>query len=338
MVDENLLLCFFDIQLSDMDIQSTEHPEEPDIIARVLSPLGSYPAKSIIMAESAFISDADICFTLVKYEKLEVRDENYSSEMEWAQLEEIRLFASLLLSMDREWGSLRIYPFYCYEGISISEKIDFEDQVLVKKIKKLLIDKIDAPDKQISGYPAPQRNPYRNGNGISLPLSNGGPKYDLRKVGIDYKLQSNVYYSVNKDDYLSIRGLSTLVKSVMLSTHYQFFEEATITLFIALDASFSMVLRELKRIGIKNPSSSDAMTYIHDAFHDIYRTDKYFEEYYEGRIKTVHPESRFGVFPHAPLQADDFFDLKDDLLEVYTFLLTGYVNPKHKEKMKHLDT
>ena len=34
---------------------------------------------------------------------------------------------------------------------------------------------------------------------------------------------------------------------------------------------------------------------------------------------------------------DDFFDLKDDLIEVYTFLLTGYVNPKHKEKMKYFD-
>jgi hypothetical protein len=197
----------------------------------------------------------------------------------------------------------------------------------------LLINKIDAPDEQIPGYPVPQRNPYRHAIGISLPPSNGGPKYDLRRVGIDYQLQSKVYASANKDDYLAIRGLSTLIKSVMLSTHYQFFEEATTTLFIALDASFSMVLRELKRQGIKNPSSSDAMKYIHNAFYDIYRADKYFEEYYEGRIKTVHPESRFGVFPHAPLMADDFFDLKDDLLEVYTFLLTGYVNPKHKEKI-----
>jgi hypothetical protein len=116
-----------------MDIQITEHPKTPDLIARVLSPLGSYPAKSIIMSESAFIADVGICFTLATYERLEVRDENYYSEREWAQLEEIRLFASMLLSIDREWGSIRIYPFHFSEGISISGKIDFENQVLVKK-------------------------------------------------------------------------------------------------------------------------------------------------------------------------------------------------------------
>lgn len=95
-----------------------------------------------------------------------------------------------------------------------------------------------------------------------------------------------------------------------------------------------MVLRELRKNGLKDPTSSDAMNYIHNAFYDIHRVDKYFEEYYEGRIKSMHPESRFGIFPHAPLMADDFYCLADDLLEVYAFLLTGYVNPKHKEKLK----
>ena len=187
-----------------MDIQFTEHPETPDLIARALSPLGSYPAKSILMTESAFIADTDICFTVTTYEKLEVKDENFYSEMEWAQLDEIRLFASMLLAVDREQGFTRIYPFPFTERISVSGKIDLKNKSLVKKIKGFLINKIDASDRQIPGYPAPQRNLYRNANGISLPPSNGGPKYDFRKVGIDYGLQSKVYASVNKDDLLEV--------------------------------------------------------------------------------------------------------------------------------------
>lgn len=289
------------------------------------------------MPESAYIADHDISFTLTAYDKFEVKENDYYSEMEWAHLDEIRLFASLLLSVVRERGFIRIYPFPFSERISVSGNIDFANQGLVKKIKELLIEAIDAPDKQSPGYPAPQRNSYRYVSDIPLPPSNGGPNYCFCKVGLDYGLQSKVYAAINKEDYLAIRGLSTLLKSIMLNTHYQFFEESIITLFIALEASFRMVLRELKQQGMKNPSSSDAMKYIHDAFYDIHRVKKYFEEYYEGRIKTLHPESRFGIFPHAPLTQDDFYELKDDLLEVYTFLITGYVHPKHKEKLKYLD-
>lgn len=315
-----------------MKIQFTQHLKAPDIIARILSPLGSYPNRPIIMPESAFIYDTDICFSLAMYEEIEVKNENYYSEMEWAQIDEIRLFASMLLAIDIEYGSTNIYPFPCSELFSISGQIDFEDQKIHKQIKELLIEKIDAPDKHIPGYPSPQSNIYQHAKGISLPPSNGGPDYHFRNIGIDYKLQNKIYSSINKDDHLVIRGLSTLIKSIMLSIHYQFFEEAINTLFIALEASFRIVLRQLKQQGIKNPNSSDAMEYIHNSFHDTYRSKEYFEEYYESRIKTVHPESRFGIFPHAPLMADDFFDLKDDLLGVYKFLLTGYIHPKHKEK------
>jgi hypothetical protein len=47
--------------------------------------------------------------------------------------------------------------------------------------------------------------------------------------------------------------------------------------------------------------------------------------YYEARIKTIHPESRFGIFPAAPLGVDDFCDLYRLLTEVYSYLLTDYI-------------
>jgi hypothetical protein len=159
-----------------MDVKLTDWSKPPDLIARVLSPLGLYPAKSIVMPESAFIADNDICFTLANSEIFKVEDENYYSEMAWAQLEEIRLFASMLLSINSEHGFTRIYPFPFPEGILLKGKIDFENQNLVTKIKELLINKINAPEKQTPGYPEPQRNLYRCLNGISLPPSNGGVK------------------------------------------------------------------------------------------------------------------------------------------------------------------
>lgn len=317
-----------------MRIKPVDHPNTPNLIARVLSPLGVYPEKTIIADDYAYCSSPEICFTVTLYEKLELKDENYYSEMEWAHINEIKLFASLLLAVDRDMSFVRIYPFPCTERLSVSGNVSLKDQDLLTEIKEFLIREINASDKQNPGYPAPQRNRYQKAKGISLPPVCGGPDYDFRDEGINYKLQTKVHSAIRKDDYLAIRGLSTLIKSFMLSTHLQFLEESTYSLFVALEASFRMVLRELRKNGVKDPSSSDAMQYIHDAFYDVYRVDKYFEEYYEGRIKTMHPESRFGIFPHAPLMVDDFYHLADDLLEVYAFLLTGYVNPKHKEKHK----
>ena len=148
---------------------------------------------------------------------------------------------------------------------------------------------------------------------ISLPPVCGGPRYSLRKEGYQYHLQTELFNSFDTSDYLMIRGVSTLLRSGMLTAHYQFLEEAINTTFISLEASFRLVLRKLKTIGVNNPSSKDAADYIANVFYSD-AANKYFEEYYESRIKSLHPESRFGVFPHAPLMADDCYDLFNELI------------------------
>lgn len=95
-----------------------------------------------------------------------------------------------------------------------------------------------------------------------------------------------------------------------------------------------MVLRKLKQNGIKEPNAKDAAQFIHDAFYDVNRLEKYFEEDYEKRVQSFHPQSRYGTYPYPPIMADDYFQLFNDLLEVYAYLLIGYVHPTHKEKLK----
>ena len=186
------------------------------------------------------------------------------------------------------------------------------------------------------GYSFPARNTYKLATDISMPKDTGGPDYDLRTEGINYDLATNIYNNIDTNDSLVIRGIYTLIKAGMLKTHYQFLEEAIYSLFITMEVSYRLVLRELKNQGNKNPTSQDAMTYIQDAFYDIHRVDKYFEYYYEGRIMSLHPESRFGIHPHAPLAVDDCYELFNDMIEVYAFLICGYVNPKHKEKLQYI--
>lgn len=304
-----------------MDIKLTKNHTSPDLLVRVLSPMGRYPSKSFLTHKSAYIADKDISYTVIKYEKFKLE---YYSEMDWAHPEEIRLFASLLLPVYRHGGRTVIYPFPMRHGVSVSGPINFESQYLVNKIKAILIDTIDESNKI-------------NAGGVSLPPANDGPVYDFDNEVINYELQTKVYSAIDNNDHLLIRGLSALIKSIMLSRHYHFIEEAIYALFVALEVSYRIVLRTLKHQGNKNPSSADAMNYILDAFDEpqIYVSNssgktrhlkKYFQELYESRIKSVHPESRFGIFPYAPLQVDDFYYYKDSLLAVFTYLLTGIVS------------
>ena len=96
-------------------------------------------------------------------------------------------------------------------------------------------------------------------------------------------------------------------------------------LHVALEVSFQLVLRLLTSKGVRNPSALDAGALIDQVFGNELRGFKYFEEYYEDRIKTIHPSSRFGIFPYSPIGWDDIYILRKDLIEVYVWLITGYI-------------
>jgi hypothetical protein len=240
-----------------------------------------------------------------------------------------------MLAVDRDISYVSFYPYPYTVPIQCKTKLS-DAQWLADIIKSELCSKLTEDDILHPGYSFPARNTYKLSTDISMPHAVGGPDYDMRTEGINYELAKDIYNSIDINDSLVIRGIYTLIKAGMLKSHYQFLEEAIYSLFITMEVSYRLVLRELKSRGIENPTSQDAMTYIHDAFYDIHRVDKYFEEYYEGRIMSLHPESRFGVHPHAPLAVDDCYELFNDMIEVYAFLICGYVHPKHKEKLKYI--
>lgn len=245
---------------------------------------------------------------------------------------ETKLYGALMLAVDREISYVSFYPYPHTVPIQCTSSIT-NTQWLIETIKEELSNKLTEGDILHPGYSFPARNSYKYASDIAMPKIANGPDYDFRAEGINYELAKNIYNSIDINDSLVIRGIYTLIKGAMLTSHHQFIEEAIYSLFITMEASYRIVLRELKKQGVNNPTSQDAMLYINDAFYDKNRVNKYFEEYYEGRIMSLHPESRFGIHPHAPLAVDDCYELFNDMIEVYAFLICGYVNPKHKEKL-----
>ena len=313
-----------------MSVRITKHPEVPTHIARILSPKGVYPSRSVTFGGDVYVADKELSFCVFRFQK--PNDDDPYSEVQWLSIPEIKLYSALMLSVDREESFLSFYP-YPFSISLVCDPPNITLESALKYVKPILSKKLVEPDVLHKGYSVPARNSYKSATDIPLPPLAGGGEYHFSDTGIDYDLAEHLYNGIDQKDGIAIRGLSTLIKAEMLKSHYQFHEEATNTLYISLEASFRMVLRKLKQNGIKEPNAKDAAQFIHDAFYDVNRLERYFEEDYEKRVLSFHPENRYGISPYPPIMVDDYFFLFNDLLEVYAYLLIGFVHPKHKEKI-----
>tara|TARA_R110002124_G_scaffold111348_1_gene265052 strand:+ start:1069 stop:2037 length:969 start_codon:yes stop_codon:yes gene_type:complete len=305
--------------------------EKPDYRARILSPRGAYPSKSVCFGESFYIAGERICFFFWPAREPSI-DEPYS-EQHWLDVEETRAYGALMLAVDRQVTYASIYP-YPHSVSIVSSRLYKSTDDVISDIEGILAAELMKPDFYHPGFSTPIRNEYRSCSDISAPPLSGGPPYDLRVKGIDYELALELHAQIDPTDVLALRGLNTWIKAAMLTSHRQFIEEATNTLYISLEASFRMVLRELRKSGMSEPTAKDAAKYIHDAFHDIHRLERYFEEDYEKRIISLHPENRFGLSAFPELFVDDNYHLFNDLQEVFRYLLVGYIHPEHLRKMR----
>lgn len=150
-----------------------------------------------------------------------------------------------------------------------------------------------------------------------LPRAFGGVPYKYRRDSAPCLLQRRIYDAIDVFDYVLMRGLGALIKSLMLWQHRAFGDHALYAPFIALDASHELVLRRLRMRGVASPTSKDAARIVEqEAFGEEPSGAHYFEDYYSGRIHAFHPGNRSGAHPYVPLMHSDFARLFYGLREV----------------------
>jgi hypothetical protein len=155
------------------------------------------------------------------------------------------------------------------------------------------------------------------------PPACGGPAYQWHEAGVNVDNVLNVVCATQLNDHLLMRGLGALLlRADMCWRHLEIADAAVLQLYVALDVSFQMILRLLREQGVSNPTALDAGALIDEVFNPGIETGSYFGDYYEDRIKVMHPSSRFGVFAVPPLYADDYFSLRHAMVEVYHWLIT----------------
>jgi hypothetical protein len=290
-----------------------KNPDEADqfIVVRTLTTHSSLP-NSHVTGENAslFVTD-DICFTTTR-----VRSRERYYELQWSFPEEIAFFSSLILGVHPDYGKIFIFPvrwpFYLEDtGQDLSEG-EFLTK-LERKIKAKISSSLE-------------KEKYLNKREF-LPAEFIDSSYQYATVGLSEDYQKFLFDKIDTENDLLIRGLSHLIKCGMLTQFGRiFFDTASLELYISLEATLHIIQEKLRQNGIQNPSNKDASDYLLEKFGEPYRLDRYYEEFYDDRIKAVHPDSRFGKAMFATHYVTDLYMLYNDLMRNYEFLITG--NPK----------
>lgn len=277
---------------------------EHGTVIRIFAPSGNYWRENFFNSKSIYINESDLIFSACHFDR-RPHEGAYYSEFDEPKLEELRLMAALTLPLSLGDGTVTAYPLR--QTVQLSEQIDLLDAETIRSISDIIRSNI-----QLSGFP------WVDG---PLPPAFGGQEYSFRSESNPIIFQKRIYEAVDLSDYVLMRGIAALIKGQMLLQHSVFGEQAHHSLYIALDASFSLVLKKLRSAGISNPNAKDAASLIEDVFNEEKSGLRYFEEFYDDRIKVMHPSSRLGVFPYAPISNSDFFSLYYGLREIYRWLI-----------------
>lgn len=301
----------------ELGVSFSGYDRNPRIRVMIFHPRGgSYPRGTFFCDDGFFYADVDLAFAAVRCSGWRSINEDIPfSEFAWASPAQVRVLGALLFCQTFDGAWIRLYPVIGPELVLGANELDLTEPATVQMIKERLLLSI----KKLHVLPS-----------ISLvpPDLLSEPYHLLDKdIAMDRFVPS--YRRIDPANFVLMRGLQALVKSDMLGRHREFGEESVIAAFISLDASFSLVQRELKLEGKTNPSAHDAARWLHRNFYEPFGHDppgeleKYFEEFYDSRISTLHPGNRFGDCPFSPTIWDDAIHLRSQLRQVFSFLVHG---------------
>jgi len=298
-------------------VKIAQHGTKRRIALRPLSTLSLLPDASYLSHDASLVIGKELSFTAVRV----AEDEEYF-ELAWASPEEVALLASITVGTHPEYGKVHFFPARWPVSVE-DDGQDLSDQTVLELANECL--KAALTD----GHESRGQNSWEE-----LPPLLASRTYSFNtNVQLTSAYQKFLLSSIDINNHLMIRGLSHLLKTAMLKCLSRtFIDTACLEIYIALEATLQIILDRLRSQGMVNPSNKDASNYLLEAFGELYRLDKYYEAYYEDRIKAVHPSSRFGVAKFTPLYVDDLYMLYDDLLRNYEFLITGQTNCYEKFK------
>jgi|GEM_PF-4237535 len=269
------------------------------IFLRVYDPIVKYLENPLLEADAVYFPGEEVVFTVVKQSPHSWGEQNWL-ETAWVFPEEIRLLASVVLSLPEGLGTLPFAPYGYQLRLNIGNE-ELSNLEFIQRVK-------------------PQAIQY------ARKIYGEEVCYQLRKANTSgEEFQRVLYNGIDVGDALLIRGLSCLLKSqhLMAVKCKAFCEDAFINVQIACEGALQIIRRLLRARSGEPASYDNAYEYIQQNFQMGSAFVTYLKEQYDKWIMVKHPESRWGVFWYPPLLADDFFEMYESLVSIYRHLISG---------------
>jgi len=275
------------------------HDPREGVFLRIYNPIVKYFENPFLEEDAIYIPEEDVIFTVVNQCPSNWGEHGWP-EIFWVYPEEVRLLASVALSVPEGLGTLGFAPKGEQLRLNItSEKIT--NWEVIQSVKKQAI--------QIA------RKTY----GENL-------RYKLRGAKTSgEEFQQRLFQGIDTGDALLIRGLSCLLKSqhLMGVECQSFCEEAFMNVQIAREGALQIIRRRLQNSKGKSASYENAHEYIQKNFEFGDAFVAYLKKQHDQWVKAKHPESKWGIFWAPPLEAEDFFETYEALVTIYRHLITG---------------
>lgn len=274
------------------------HPNE-GVYIRIYNPSVGYFEDPFVDIDALYIPGEEVVFSVVR-QCPSNWVEQIRSEIYWIFPEEIRLLASIALSIPEGRGTLAFVP-NSHQLIVDTEGEELSGSGFINKAKELAF------------------NVARDTFGKDV-------RYRLRGADTSgEEFRQRLFQGINVSNSLLIRGLSCLLKSqhLMAADLHAFCEDAFINVQIAREAVLQLIRKLLEEEGIESVSYNDIYKYIEENFRMGNLLAASLKEQYEKWISAKHPNSRWGLFWTPPLSAEDFFETYESLVSVFRHLITG---------------
>ncbi len=279
-----------------------------------------YPRGSFGTSEARFYADDEVVFAVTRDLTWSRDGDLPYSEVDWMQPELVRLLGALMFCERFTERRCRFYPIAHGDVFVSGQLLDFASASSVDAVKRAV-----AGTDQFTSPPRERPNSIMDGL--------------FKASELNIRWLRRYWYSISPSNLVLMRAIQALVKSDMLTNHHEFYEEAGIAAFIAMDATFELVRRHLMAQGVKTPTAVDAGNWLHDTFDRQFRLPKaeparFFSEFYDLRIQTIHPGSRHGDSPFAVMGIDDQIHLRQALPGTLAYLLTQAHPPDFYDRLR----
>lgn len=281
---------------------------------------GWYPQGSFGTSTARFFADDKVVFAVTPDVTWSREGDLPYSEVDWMQPELVRLLGAIMFCERFTDRRCCFYPVVHGDVFVSGRALDFENAESVKAVRDMVVG--------VEPFASPS---------AEVPERTRGGLFKASELNISWVRR--YWHSLSPNNFVLMRAIQAMVKCDMLSNHSEFQEEAGIAAFIALDATFELVLRHLRSLGVKNPSAVDAGTWFHRTFDGpmgfrLPEPGRFFSEFYDQRIRTIHPGSRHGDAPYAVLAIDDRIHLRQALPGTLAYLLTLAHAPDFYDRLR----